>query len=93
MSLKRTVKPGDVFDDLTIIGLPFASGKNRRVPYRCVCGKEGDREIHSLFDKLGFVKNCGCNRRKARNRQRTFDPKIFNQLAQDFYLGITMKSV
>lgn len=93
MGLKRVVERGDIFDDLTITGPPFVSGKNRRVPYRCVCGKEGTREIHSLFEKVGFVKNCGCNRRKARGRPKTFNPKIFSQLAQDFYLGISMKAV
>jgi len=86
-SYKIDVNIDDEFDDLTVTGPPFVSGKNRRVPYRCKCGKEGSREIHSLLKKGQFKKSCGCNRVKIREQSATYTRDVFSRLAQQFYLG------
>jgi len=86
----HTVKIGDKFDDLTVTGAPFSKGKNRRVPFKCVCGKKGDREIHALFREGTFIINCGCNRRKRDKLEvkNSHGREIFNSIAQKFYLGM-----
>jgi hypothetical protein len=87
MSKVHTITVGEVIGVLTAIEQRPASSGHSRALYRCVCGKEVERNIGSLLRPKRYPASCGCKvvRRKKMIKKKTHS--AFDPVVQSFYLG------